>query len=61
MLSRLAMLISMHPDAPHPIEPLIGEAVHLLVYIARTAGGRRVQEILEVDGYADARYRLRRI
>ncbi|XRD77808.1 P-type conjugative transfer ATPase TrbB [Dyella marensis] len=60
-LSRLAMLISMHPDAPHPIEPLIGEAVHLLVYIARTAGGRRVQEILEVDGYADARYRLCRI
>jgi len=60
-LSRLAMLISMHPDAPHPIEPLIGEAVHLLVYIARTADGRRVQEILEVDGYADARYRLRPI
>ena len=35
-LSRLAMLISMHPDAPRPLEPLIGEAVHLIVHIART-------------------------
>lgn len=60
-LSRLAMLISMHPDAPRAIEPLIGEAVHLLVYIARTADGRRVQEILEVEGYVDGHYRLRRI
>jgi type IV secretion system protein VirB11 len=60
-LSRLAMLISMHPDAPRPIEPLIGEAVHLLVHIARTSEGRRVQEILEVDGYEDGRYTLRQI
>jgi type IV secretion system protein VirB11 len=55
-LSRLAMLISMHPDAPSPIEPLIGEAVHVLVHIARTARGRRVQEVLEVSGYEDGRY-----
>lgn len=60
-LSRLAMLISMHPDAPRPIEPLIGEAVHLLVHIARTSEGRRVQEILEVKGYEDGRYSLRQI
>lgn len=60
-LSRLAMLISMHPDAPRPIEPLIGEAVHLLVHIARTSEGRRVQEILEVNGYEDGRYSLRQI
>lgn len=55
-LDRLAMLISMHPEAPRPIEPLIGEAVHLVVHIARTAEGRRVNEILEVSGYADGRY-----
>jgi type IV secretion system protein TrbB len=60
-LSRLAMLISMHPDAPRPIEPLIGEAVHVLVHIARTPKGRRVQEIVEVDGYEDGRYVLRQI
>ena len=47
-LDRLAMLISMHPDSPKPIEPLIGEAVHMVVHIARVEGSRRIQEILEV-------------
>jgi P-type conjugative transfer ATPase TrbB len=42
-LDRLAMLISMHPDSPKPIEPLIGEAVHVVVHIARTPEGRCVQ------------------
>jgi type IV secretion system protein TrbB len=60
-LTRLAMLISMHPDAPKPIEPLIGEAVHLLVHITRTPSGRTIREIVEVDGYEDGRYRLRQI
>jgi type IV secretion system protein TrbB len=56
-LNRLAMLISMHPDSPKPIEPLIGEAVHVVVHIARTADGSRiVQEILKVSGYANGQY-----
>ena len=55
-LDRLAMLISMHPDSPKPIEPLIGEAVHIVVHIARTQEGRRVQEIIEVSGYKDGQY-----
>jgi type IV secretion system protein VirB11 len=55
-LSRLAMLISMHPDSPKPIEPLIGDAVHLIVHIARTPEGRRVEEIIEVKGYENGRY-----
>ena len=55
-LDRLTMLISMHPDSPKPIEPLIGEAVHLIVHIARTPDGRRVQEILEVSGYSKGQY-----
>ncbi len=55
-LDRLAMLISMHPDAPRPIEPLIGEAVQVLVHIARADGHRRVQEILEVSGFEAGRY-----
>jgi len=55
-LDRLNMLISMHPDSPKPIEPLIGEAVHMVVHIARTATGRRVQEILEVSGYNNGQY-----
>ncbi len=55
-LDRLAMLISMHPDSPKPIEPLIGEAVHRIVHIARNAEGRRVQEILQVSGYRHGQY-----
>ena len=55
-LDRLAMLISMHPDSPKPIEPLIGEAVHIVVHIARTNEGRRIQEIIEVSGYSNGQY-----
>ncbi|MDF3982973.1 P-type conjugative transfer ATPase TrbB [Luteibacter sp. PPL201] len=58
-LSRLAMLISMHRDAPRPIEPLIGESVHLLVHIARTPQGRRIQEVVAIDGYESGRYLTR--
>lgn len=55
-LDRLAMLISMHPDSPKPIEPLIADAVHVAVHIARTAEGRSIQEILEVSGYKNGQY-----
>jgi type IV secretion system protein TrbB len=55
-LDRLAMLISMHPDAPMPIEPLIGNAVDIICHISRTAEGRRLREILEVSGYEQGRY-----
>ena len=46
-LTRLAMLVSMNPDSPRPIEPLIGEAVHLIVHITKTPQGRKVTEIIE--------------
>ncbi|WP_262965439.1 P-type conjugative transfer ATPase TrbB [Methylobacter psychrophilus] len=58
-LDRLSLLISMHPDSPKPIEPLIGEAVHIVVHIARTNEGRRVQEIIEVSGYQDGQYLIK--
>jgi len=58
-LDRLSMLISMHPDSPKPIEPLIGEAVQLVVHIARTNERRRVQEIIEVSGYKDGHYLIK--
>lgn len=57
-LARLSLLISMHRDAPKSTEALIGEAVHLLVHIVRTPGGRRVQEIAHVDGYRNGSYLL---
>lgn len=51
-LVRLQMLVSMHHDAPSAIEPLVAEAVDVLVHIARRASGeRRVEEVLEVLGH----------
>jgi len=57
-LDRLLMLISMHKDSPTPIEPLIGEAVHMVVHIARSKNGRgrQIKEIIKVSGYEDGRY-----
>ncbi|TXH84702.1 P-type conjugative transfer ATPase TrbB [Thauera aminoaromatica] len=55
-LDRLALLISMHPDAPTPVEPLIAEAVDVVVHIARADGHRRVQDIVEVCGFDGGRY-----
>jgi P-type conjugative transfer ATPase TrbB len=61
-LDRLAMLISMNPESPKPIEPLIGEAVHIVIHITKTPDGhRRVQEILEVSGYAAGKYKTRKL
>ena len=55
-LVRMAQLISMHPDAPKHIEPLISEAVQLVIHIARSQNGRRVEEIVEIQGYEDGHY-----
>lgn len=61
-LDRLEMLISMHPDSPSPIQPLIGEAVDVLVHIARLSDGSRcIQEILEVSGYSNGQYLIHSI
>lgn len=60
-IDRLEMLISMHPDSPNPIQPLIGEAVDVVVHIARTHEGRRVQEIIEVSGYSGGQYIIKTI
>ena len=46
----------MHPNAPHGlIESLIGEAVDVIVHIARTDKGRVVREVLEVFGFDRAK------
>jgi type IV secretion system protein VirB11 len=59
-LGRLLTLISMHRDSPSPIEPLIGEAVHVIVNIARRPDGSRfIREILEVHGYENGQYQLK--
>lgn len=59
-LSKLLMLISMHRDSPSPIEPLIGEAVHVVVNIAKNPdGSRSIREIVEVHGYENGQYILK--
>lgn len=55
-LARLKSLITRNPSAPAEIEPLIGDVVHIVVHIARTPSGRRIEEILEVSGYCDGQY-----
>jgi type IV secretion system protein VirB11 len=47
-LTRLSTLVGMNPFAPREIEPLIREAVDIIVHIARTDRGRVVREVLEV-------------
>ena len=59
-LTRLRSLISRNRSAPAEIEPLIGEAVHVVIHIARTPNkSRRIQEILAIDGYANGQYLTR--
>lgn len=63
-LSRLRGLISRNPHAPDDIEEIIGEAAHRIVYLERKPEvGRRVKEILAVDGYnrATGTYNTRRL
>jgi P-type conjugative transfer ATPase TrbB len=55
-LRRLNSLVSRNDAAPSDIEPLIGEAVHLVVHIARVPDGHRVREIIEISGYESGRY-----
>ncbi len=58
-LSKLALYISINQDYPKPIEPLIAEAVQVVVHITRCAAGRRVDDILEVQGYEQGQYLTR--
>lgn len=60
-LQRLKSLVSRNPAAPSEIEPLIGEAVHCVVHIARTPEGRKIQEIINVYGYKDGQYLIENI
>lgn len=50
-LSRLNSLISRNPQHPQDINPLIGEAVHVVVCIARHGHGRKIHQIVKVNGW----------
>jgi len=55
-LSRLRSLISRNPFAPREIEPVIGEAVNVIVQISKTTEGRRIKEVREIQGYEGGDY-----
>lgn len=55
-LTRLKSLISRNSAAPKAIEPLIAEAVHYIIHISKTKGGRRITGLLEVQGYENGQY-----
>jgi type IV secretion system protein TrbB len=60
-LDRLRMLITMHPESPEGIEPLIAEAVHVIVHIAKTEEGRVIKEILSINGYREGEYHTQQL
>lgn len=61
-LQRLKSLITRNSAAPAEIEPLIGEAVHVVVHIARTPDkSRRIQEVIALDGYVNGQYVTRNL
>jgi Flp pilus assembly CpaF family ATPase len=40
------------------MQKTIAAAIHLIVFIARTAEGRRVKEVLRIDGVDGNAYRI---
>ena len=55
-LTRLKSLISRNPSAPKEIEPLIAEVVHCVIHIEKTPKGRRITEIISIDGFKNNQY-----
>lgn len=60
-LTRLKSLISRNPSAPKDIEPLIAEVVHCVIHIERSPKGRRVSEIISVEGFKNNQYLINKI
>ncbi len=60
-LTRLKSLITRNKSAPSDIESLIAEAVHLVVHVTRTPYGRRIQQIIEVQGYKRGSYQIKKL
>lgn len=56
-LNRIRGLVTRNPHAPRIVEEVIGEAVHLIVFISRVPeGGRKIQEIIKINGYENGQY-----
>lgn len=57
-LYRLKSLIGRNAFAPKDIEPLIAEAVDMVIFISRTPKGRKVQEVLDVHAFEDGVFHI---
>ncbi|MBZ9982575.1 MULTISPECIES: P-type conjugative transfer ATPase TrbB [unclassified Mesorhizobium] len=55
-LTRLEQLTA--EVSSNPMPEIIGEAVDMVISIERTSKGRRLRELLVVEGYRDGRYRI---
>jgi type IV secretion system protein VirB11 len=55
-LTRLEQLTA--EVSQNPMPEIIGEAVDLVISIERTSKGRRVQDLLFVEGYRNGQYRI---
>ncbi len=60
-VSRLVLNVSRNAMAPKPIEPLVTQAVDVVVNIQRAGLGRRVKEILGITGYAEGAFCFERL
>lgn len=62
-LARLRSLVNRAEHPPKDIDEIIGEVVHLIVFIVRTPAGREIREIVRVEGYDShaGEYRLEEI
>ena len=60
-LTRLESLISRNPSAPAEIMLLIAEAVDMVVHITRTPHGRKIQQIIEVQGFKRGSYQTKKL
>lgn len=53
-LTRLEQLIA--EVSPNPMPEVIGEAVDMVIFIERTPTGRKVQDLLQVEGFRQGEY-----
>jgi len=60
-LTRLESLISRNSSAPKEIMPLIAEAVDMVVHITRTPHGRKIHQIIEVQGFKRGSYQIKKL
>jgi type IV secretion system protein TrbB len=56
---RLEQLLELATQSP--MKPLIGEAIDAIIYIEKTATGRAVKTLLQVDGYRENQYQIQPI